>query len=342
MVGVRIGRDAEPDLRAQRLGRRAPKDALRPLRLVLLAGAFIAGSIGLSGLWSGMGLPSLQGATPALEATRPTGATAESESGGDGQAAPPGADVAAAVAAVGAKTVPGDPPGWVRIPKPAVSGPRRVGIQAGHWRTDEAPPELRQLLTQTGASSAGYTEWETNLDIAERVAAILVTKGIMAEVLPTIIPPGYVADAFVSLHSDGDVTGEKSGFKLARSTRRTPYEDALQRSLTEAFGAVTGLEYDSAGISRNMLGYYAFSWSRVRWSTSPFTPSVILEMGFLSNDHDRALIVDEPDLLAAAIATGILTFLDATPREALFGQDLVVPPAPARRSPSPSPTPGTQ
>ena len=86
-----------------------------------------------------------------------------------------------------------------------------------------------------------------------------------------------------------------------------------------------------------MRGYYAHSWSRVRWSTSPFTPSVILEMGFLSNDHDRGLIVGEPNLLAGAIATGILTFLDATPREALFGQDLVVPPFPVRRSPSPTP-----
>ena len=334
---MRIGRDVEPDLRAHASRRRPPADALRPLRLVLLAGAFVAGSIGLSGLWSGMGLPSLQGATPALEASRPAGIAPETEATGEGQAAPGGADAAAAVAAVGAKTSPGDPPGWVRIPKPAISGPRRVGIQAGHWRTNEAPPELRQLLTQTGTSWGGHTEWETNLDIAERVAAILRAKGLVADVLPTIVPPGYVADAFVSLHSDGDGTGEKSGFKLAHSTRRTPHEDALQRLLTEAYAAGTGLEYDAAGITGGMRGYYAHSWSRVRWSTSPFTPSVILEMGFLSNDHDRGLIVDEPDLLAGAIATGILRFLDATPREALFGQDLVIPPAPPRRTPSPSP-----
>jgi len=313
------------------------KDDLRPLRLALLAGAFVAGSIGLSGLWSGMGLPQLQSATPALEASRPAGINPETETTGDGQAAPGGADTAAAVAAVGAKTSPGDPPGWVRIPKPAISGPRKVGIQAGHWRTAEAPPELRQLLTQTGTSWAGYTEWETNLDIAERVAVLLRAKGLVADVLPTIVPPGYVADAFVSLHSDGDGTGTKSGFKLAHSTRRTPHEDALQRFLTEAYAAETGLDYDAAGITGGMRGYYAHSWSRVRWSTSPFTPSVILEMGFLSNDHDRGLIVDEPDRLAGAIATGILKFLDATSRDALFGQDLVIPPAPPRRIPSPSP-----
>ncbi len=336
---MRTGRDVEPDLRAHRLRRRPPEDPLRLLRLALLSGAFVAGSIGLSGLWSGMALPALQGSTPALEATLPIGVAVETDPTGDGQAAPAGGDTAAAVAAAGAKTRPGDPPGWVRITKPAISGPRKVGIQAGHWRTSEAPPELRQLLTQTGTSWAGYTEWETNLDIAERIAAILRGKGIAADVLPTVIPPGYVADAFVALHSDGDGTGEKSGFKLAHSTRRTPHEDALQRHLTDVYAAETRLAYDAVGISRGMQNYYTHSWSRVRWSTSPFTPSVILEMGFLSNDHDRGLIVDEPDRIAGAVATGILNFLEATSRDALFGQDLVIPPAPPRRNPSP--TPGT-
>ena len=157
---MRIGRDAQRDLRAeQRAG--SPRDAVRRLRIALLAGAFVAGSIGLSGLWSGMALPALHSSTTALEATRPVSAVAETDD----------EDTAAAVAAAGARTQLGDPPGWVRVPKPAVSGPRKVGIQAGHWRTSEAPPELRQLLEQTGPSWAGYTEWETNLDIAERVAA---------------------------------------------------------------------------------------------------------------------------------------------------------------------------
>ncbi len=309
------------------------------LRVVLLAGAFVMGAIGLSGLWQGLAFPSLQAAEPAMEATKPTTVAAESAVDETGASEP--GDTAFAVAAAGAKTAPGDPPGWVRIPKPAVpAGPRRVGIQAGHWRTSEAPPELRQLLAQTGASFGEITEWEMNLEIAERVAEILRAKGIVVDILPTIIPAGYVADAFVALHSDGDETGEKNGFKLAHSTRRTPHEDALQRSLTAEYGAATGLAYDPQGVSRNMTGYFAFSWSRVRYATSPFTPSVILEMGFLTNRHDRNLIVNEQELLANAIASGILKFLDATPREALFGQDLVVPPL-RSRFPTPTPTPGT-
>ena len=334
-----FGRDVGPDLRARSSARRRVPGRVGALRVLLLSGAFVVSAVGLSGLWQGLAFPDLQAVGPALEATKPVTVIPESAVDETGAAEP--GDTAAAVAAAGARTAPGDPPGWVRIPKPAIpTGPRRVGIQAGHWRTNEAPPELWQLLAQTGASSGGATETQTNLEIAEQVAGILRSKGVVADVLPTIIPAGYLADAFVALHSDGDETGVKSGFKLAHSTRRTPHEDALQRLLTEEYGAATGLAYDAQGISGGMRNYYAHSWSRVRYSTSPFTPSVILEMGFLTNRHDRNLIVKEQEVIAMAIANGVLKFLDATPRDALFGQDLVVPPL-RSRFPTPTPTPGT-
>jgi hypothetical protein len=336
---VSFGRDVERSLRAQRPEPGRLVRHLRLIRVLLLAAAFVVGAIGLSGVWQGLAFPSLQASSPPLEATRPAALPDEDPAAGE-MAAGASGDTAAAIAAAGARTVPGDPPGWVRLARPAVpAGPRRIGLQAGHWRTAEAPPELWQLVAQTGARSGGVTETETNLAIAERAAALLRAQGFVVDVLPTIVTPGYVADAVVAIHSDGDETGTKSGFKLAHSTRRTPHEDALQRFLTEEFGAATGLPYDAEGISRNMRNYYLNSWSRVRYSTSPFTPSVVLEMGFLTHPRDRDLIVNEQDLLAGAIANGILRFLEATPRDALFGQDLVVPPAPARRSPSP--TPGT-
>src|SRR5213594_4771835 len=40
----------------------------------------------------------------------------------------------------------------IRIPKPAMpTGPRRIGIQVGHWMTDQVPAELGKRITfQTG------------------------------------------------------------------------------------------------------------------------------------------------------------------------------------------------
>ena len=77
--------------------------------------------------------------------------------------------------------------------------------------TNHVPPELQRLETQTGASWAGYNEVDINLDVAQRVARLLERKGLLVDVLPTTIPAGYVADAFVALHADSDGVGEKSG-----------------------------------------------------------------------------------------------------------------------------------
>jgi N-acetylmuramoyl-L-alanine amidase len=229
---------------------------------------------------------------------------------------------------------------FTRVPKPVLpAGPRRVGIQAGHWETEKAPPELWRLLTQTGTSWNGINEVTINLDVANRVKRILERQGLVVDVLPTTIPPGYVADAFVALHGDGDGTGANSGFKMAFSSRRTPYEAALLQSIKTHYGAATGLSYDAGRISRQMLGYYAMSWTRNKYSTAPHTPSVILEMGYVSNDGDRELMMERPDVVAGGIAEGILRFLETHPRDKLFGQDLIVPAVTQFRAPTPSPSP---
>src|SRR5712691_9332470 len=142
----------------------------------------------------------------------------------------------------------------IPIPKNLPTGPRRVAIQAGHWKSDEAPDELRRLIPQTGAAWEGVTEVEINLDVAQRVGVILNSKGIAVDILPTTIPVGYVADAFVALHADSDGIGANRGFKMAHGSRRGPYEDALLNDIRSAFGKATGMDYDPTHISRNMTG----------------------------------------------------------------------------------------
>ena len=234
---------------------------------------------------------------------------------------------------------PGDPPGYTRVPAPkAEGGARRIGIQIGHWQTDNVPPELRRLEVQTGTSWNGLSEVDVSIKIANLLAELLRSHGYIVDLLPTTVPAGYLADTFVSLHMDGDGTGENSGYKIAHGSRRGPYEQQLLQAIKDEYGAATGLDYDQAHVSRNMLGYYAVSWQRFRSATSPFTPSVILEMGFLSNDGDRALAVDHPDVLARGIANGIERFLSEVPSTELFDRDLLLPPT-RRAFPSPSPSP---
>ena len=227
----------------------------------------------------------------------------------------------------------------VRIPKPAMPpGPRRIGIQVGHWETDQVPAELgTRIIFQTGASFAGVNEVDVNMDIAERMKAQLVARGYAVDIIPTTIPPGYLADVFVSLHGDGDETQQKSGFKIAHGSRRGPYEDRLVSLLRDEYAKGTGLEWDAAGISRNMLGYYGFNWGRYQHAVAAHTPAAIVEMGFVSNRHDRNLMVNEADSVATAIVNGIQRFLDEVPRSKIFGEDLIVAPQRGRASPSPTP-----
>src|SRR3989442_10023193 len=141
-----------------------------------------------------------------------------------------------------ARDVPGIPPvalappggavvqaNGIRIPKPAMpTGQRRIGIQVGHWMTDQVPAELGARITfQTGTSWAGVQEVDVNMDVAQRIKAQLTARGYIVDIIPTTMPVGYLADVFVALHADGDGTGEKSGFKIAHGSRRGPYEDKL-------------------------------------------------------------------------------------------------------------------
>lgn len=217
----------------------------------------------------------------------------------------------------------------VRVSRPIVpAGPRRVGIQAGHWRMADVPDELRRLAGQTGTSAGGVAEWQVNLDIANRVASILRDDGIAADVIPATVPEGYLADAFLSLHADGDLSGTRRGFKAAHGTRRGPYEPQLVKAIVEEYGRVTGLP-SNGEVSRNMTGYYAFGWSRLRSSVAPHTPAAILEMGYLTHPDDRAVLTGQAERVASGIARGIRRFLEEVPAGVAFAEDLLVPPAPA-------------
>ena len=221
----------------------------------------------------------------------------------------------------GAVTVPGRAQ---LLPPPIVPGPRRVAIQAGHWKTGEAPDEFPKLRFEFGSSIAGVDEVEVTLDIADRVAGILRAKGIIVDVLPATIPPSYLADAFVSLHADDDAFGSTTGFKIAHGFYRGPYEDALVDALMTEYARATRLPF-SETITDSMTDYYAFAWFRFEHALAPHTPAAVIEMGYLSNADDRALLTDQADVVAKGVANGVLRFLQANPREALFANAIVVP-----------------
>jgi len=185
--------------------------------------------------------------------------------------------------------VPGDPStasfwGRYRTPLPPAEvynppGQKRVGLQAGHWLTEQIPSELRGL--GPGTSAAGKAEWEVNLDLAERTAALLRAAGVEVDILPTTVPVEYKAQAFLSIHADGDETGTRQGFKLGRAAwSATPEaDDRLMASIADGYAAMTRMPIDPVGASRRMTAYYAFNSRRYCHAIAPGTPSAIIEAG---------------------------------------------------------------
>jgi N-acetylmuramoyl-L-alanine amidase len=191
------------------------------------------------------------------------------------------------------------------IPAPSL----RVGIQAGHWRAAELPSEQTHLHISAGTSAGGYSEAQVTLDIAQRTAALLESIGVTVDVLPASIPAGYSADAFVALHADGFAQTSARGFKVATAWAASPASQRLLTALTAEYERATSLPRHGAATA-DMRGYYAFNYRRYAHAIAKTTPAAIVEMGFLTNPDDRALLTQSPDLVAIGVANGIIRYLN--------------------------------
>ena len=226
------------------------------------------------------------------------------------------ADQAAAMSAQPSPEVLRGLPGYALEP---LQGPLRIGIQPGHWKVHELPDELARLRASTGAAFGDLKEVDLNLAVSRLLVDRLAAAGYAAELVPAAVPSGYRADLFVSVHADRADRPDREGWKLAPPWRPSPRARELAEAMKSAFRA-SGLREDAGGITANMRGYFAFSWWRFSATLSPYTPAVLIEMGFMGNAADRARMRDHPELYADLILAGIRTYLlghDRTDLDAL-------------------------
>lgn len=205
------------------------------------------------------------------------------------------------------------------IPTPAEwkapEGPIRIGIQAGHWRADEAPRELSGLK-DNGTRWRQTAEWEVNLEIARETASRLEELGYEVDLLPAVIPPGYRAHLFVAIHADGSDNPSARGYRVAAPRRdATGRADGIAELLRDRYGEATGLKRLPT-TTRRMQNYYAFNYRRYEHALHPMTIAVILETGFLTSPTDRRVILDAPERAASGIVDAVTAF-HVTPAPAL-------------------------
>lgn len=200
-------------------------------------------------------------------------------------------------------------PAWLRGLANRLAGPPRVGLQVGHLHAADQPDELAGLRFSTGAHAAGLNEVEVNLAVAEALADRLRARGLLVDLLPATVPPGYRADLFLSIHADSSPDPTRSGYKSAHyRPARNAREALLKVAVDRAYLSATGLPDDDRNVSGNMLEYYAFNVRRFHHAVARSTPALIVELGYLSHHRDRALL-QRPDELAAALERGVMTYL---------------------------------
>jgi hypothetical protein len=190
-------------------------------------------------------------------------------------------------------------------------GPKRVGLQAGHYQAEDAADEYASLRRNPGAPGGGRIEWQVSIDVAQRAAEILRANGVEVDVLPTNISVRYRAHAFVAIHADGDESGRLRGYKTTRPNFSSipEVDDQFDKIMYDEYGATTGLPDNSDYITGRMRNYYAFNARRYQHAVAPGVPQVIVETAFMSNAVDRDILFNHADVVAQGIANGVLRFL---------------------------------
>ena len=182
----------------------------------------------------------------------------------------------------------------------------RIYIDQGH----------NPVNPNAGAEGNGFREQDIVYEIGIRLAALLEANGNFEVRLSRPTPQTQIgtsnssslaaraneanswgADYFISLHCNASSNSSANGTEaLVYSTAGQAYD--LARAIVNSISLLTGLR--NRGV-KTRPGLYV-----LRRTTMP---AVLLELGFITNPSDAALLSGEPELFAQAIYRGILQYL---------------------------------
>ena len=215
--------------------------------------------------------------------------------------------------------------------EPRLNG-RIVAIDPGHQgphvdmsaKEENGPGSGEMKAKATGGTTGAYTdlpEYQLNLDVALKVRDLLEERGyqvVMArEDNDTAISNKERAqlaneagaDVCVRIHANGSEDSSAQGALCLVMSPDNPYagqlyeeSNRLAESVLAAYCDATGFANQGVVTNDTMTG---LNWSEI--------PVMILEMGFMTNEHDDTKMADAAfqDVMAKSIADGI---------DAYFGQ----------------------
>lgn len=179
---------------------------------------------------------------------------------------------------------------------PKCNGKKSVVIDPGHGGSDY------------GAMRCGINEKDINLDVAKRVQAILMSKGVVVFMTRdtdatvslldrTVICANKSPDIFVSVHVNSSVRPEITGIET-----HYYHQESLDLAQTLHACLVSNVRSKDRGLFKSK--FYVINHTEV--------PAILCEIGFISNDAERAELISEErkQQTAKAIADGILKYLN--------------------------------
>lgn len=179
---------------------------------------------------------------------------------------------------------------------PKCKGRRSIVLDPGHGGSDY------------GAIRCGINEKDINLDVAKRVQSILMNKGVevcmtrdrdefISLEARTITTANKDPDIFVSIHVNSCVRPEIAGIET-----HYYHQGSMDLAQTVHESLISYVRTKDRGLFKSK--FYVINHTNV--------PAILVEIGFISNDEERAELVSEQrkQETAKAIADGILQYLN--------------------------------
>lgn len=207
-----------------------------------------------------------------------------------------------------------------------------IAIDPGHqsWEIDMSATEPNapgssvmkaKATTGTAGTFSGTYEYDLNLDISLRLRSLLEQQGFstlltrednetaISNAERATMANDAGADILLRIHANGSEDPGASGALALVPSAENAYVGSLSAKSADLARTILSAYCDATGM-KNLGLQYNDTMTGINWSAQPV---VILEMGFMTNEHDDLAMAQDAfrQTMAEGIAEGVNAYFEA-------------------------------